>query len=82
MDRCYRHFVGCAKDKNYIAFVVGCWKVLLEENQFDGMENIKIWSDGGPKYFKISANIRFLLSLQQAQPEIDWSYNFFPFYHG
>ena len=52
--------------------MVVCSTVLLEENQFDGMENIKIWSDGG-------ANIRFLLSLQQAQPEIDSSYKFFPF---
>ncbi len=82
LNRCYRHFVGSTKDKNDINFVVGCWKVLLEEKHFNGMENIKIWSDGGPKHFKISANIRFLLSLQQAQSEIDWSYNFSPSYHG
>ncbi len=45
------------------------------------METVFIWSDGGPKHFKVSANIRFILSLQQVQPEIDWSYNFFPSYH-
>ena len=71
LDQYHRNYVGCTKDKSDIAVVVGCWKVFLEENRFDGMENIKIWSDGGPKHFKISANIRFLLSLQQAQPEID-----------
>ena len=42
LDRCYRHFVEFTKDKNDIAFVVGCWKVLLVENQFDRMKNIKI----------------------------------------
>ena len=46
------------------------------------METVIIWSDGDPKHFKISANICFILSLQQAQPEINWSYNFFPSYHG
>lgn len=82
LQRTYRHFVGATSSKNDISFVVGCWKVLMEENRFDGVEKINIWSDGGPKHFKISANIRFLLSLQQARPAQDWSYNFFPSYHG
>jgi hypothetical protein len=78
----YRHFVGNSSDKNDISFVVGCWKILLEEDKFNGMEMVKIWSDGGPKHFKISANIKFLLSLQQSKSEIIWEYNFFPSYHG
>jgi len=77
-----RYFVGNTTEKNDISFVVGCWKILLEENRFNEMETVIIWSDGGPKHFKISANICFILSLQQAQPEINWSYNFFPSYHG
>jgi hypothetical protein len=60
-------------------FAVGCWKILLEEKRFGGMETVNIWSDNGPKHFKISANIRFILSLQQAQPKVDWIYNFFQF---
>ena len=82
LKRTYRHFVGSTTEKNDISFVVGCWKIFLEENRFNKMEKVNIWSDGGPKHFKISANIRFILSLQQAQPDIDWSYNFFPSYHG
>lgn len=82
LDRYYRHFVGSSTDKNDVSFVVGCWKVVMEEKRLDRMESVKIWSDGGPKHFKISANIRFLLSLQQARPDIEWSYNFFPSYHG
>jgi hypothetical protein len=82
LKRCYRHFVGKTTDKNDISFVVGSWKVLLEENKFKNMDQIIIWSDGGPKHFKISANMRFILSLQQAWPEVNWSYNFFPSFHG
>jgi cell division protein FtsB len=82
LKRLYRHFVGRTADKNDISFVVGCWKILLEEHRFENMETVSIWSDGGPKHFKISANIRFILSLQQARPDINWIYNFFPSYHG
>ncbi len=82
LKRVYRHFVGNTTDKNNISFVVGCWKILLEEHRFENMEIVSIWSDGGPKHFKISSNIRFILSLQQAQPDIGWIYNFFPSYHG
>jgi hypothetical protein len=82
LDRTYRHFVGKTLDKNDISFVVGCWKVLLSEKWLNRMTKVNIWSDGGPKHFKISANIRFLLSLQHAQPDREWSYSFFPSYHG
>ena len=46
------------------------------------MENINIWSDGEPKHFKISINMRFVVTLQRARTDINWSYNFFPAYHG
>jgi hypothetical protein len=81
LQRTYRHFVGDIAEKNDVSFVIECWKILLDEKRFNGLETVFIWSDGGPKHFKISANIRFILSLQQAQPEIDWNYNFFPPYH-
>jgi len=82
IKRLYRHFIGNSDQKNNISFVIGCWMVLLEEKRLDNITNINIWSDGGPKHFKISANIRFLLSLQHARPNQSWSYNFFPSYHG
>jgi hypothetical protein len=82
LKRIYRHFIGDTATKNDISFVVGCWRDLLDENWFDKMKCVKIWSDGGPKHFKISANIKFLLSLQHKEDKIDWEYNFFPAYHG
>jgi hypothetical protein len=82
LQRVYRHFVGKSDDQNGVSFVIGCWKVLLDEKRLDEVQKVNIWSDGGPKHFKISSNIKFLLSLQQARPHQAWSYNFFPSYHG
>lgn len=82
LQRDYRHFVGRTGDKNNISFVIGAWLTLLESNWLKDMDIVKIWSDGGPKHFKISSNMRFLLSIQKAQPSVDWDYNFFPPYHG
>ena len=70
LEREYVHFVGKIGTKNDISFVVGSWMVLLQSNWFDGIEDIYIWSDGGPKHFKISSNMKFLLALQQERPDI------------
>jgi hypothetical protein len=82
LAREYVHFVGRIGTKNDISFVIGSWMALLESDWFNNKDTVKIWSDGGPKHFKISANMKFLLALQQEKPEVDWEYNFFSPYHG
>ena len=82
LDREYRHFVGQIGDKNDISFVVGAWLALFKSNWFNGAKVVKIWSDGGPKHFKISANMKFFLAIQQSIPTVKWIYNFFASYHG
>jgi len=47
-----------------------------------GATTVKIWSDGGPKHFKISANMKFFLAIQQNFPHVKWIYKFFASYHG
>ena len=54
----------------------------MEENTLQNMATVNIWSDGGPKHFKISSNMKFLATLQHYYKNIDWTYNFFPPYHG
>ncbi len=76
LDREYRHFIGEVGDKNGINFVVGAWLTLVEANWFNDATVVKIWSDSGPKHFKISANMKFLLALQHAKSEVTWIYNF------
>jgi hypothetical protein len=82
LGREYRHFVGEKGDKNTINFVAECWKQLLEENWFDTPSKVLIWSDGGPKHFKISANLKLFQAIQKMVPNISWKYHFFPAYHG
>ena len=82
MDREYKHFIGQVGDKNDISFVVGAWLSLFKSNWFNGASTVKVWSDGGPKHFKISANMKFFMAIQQATPEVKWIYNFFASYHG
>ena len=66
----------------YVSFVAGAWKALLDSNWFNEIKTVKIWSDGGPKHFKISANMKLLLTIQHVTPSVDWWYNFFGAYHG
>lgn len=82
LKREYKHFVGKPGEKNTISFVIGAWKELLESGWFNGIKVVKIWSDGGPKHFKISANMKFLQSVQQKYSDKIWIYNFFAPYHG
>ena len=82
LDREYKHFIGQVGDKNDISFVVGAWLSLFKSNWFNGASTVKVWSDGGPKHFKISANMKFFMAIQQATPEVKWVYNFFASYHG
>ncbi len=82
LEREYKHFLGDVGDKNTIAFVVGAWKQLLDNGWFKNIKTVKIWSDGGPKHFKISSNMKFFLAIQQAFPRKCWIYSFFAPYHG
>jgi hypothetical protein len=70
LNRIYRHFVGKSENKNDISFVVEAWKVLLEENTFQSITIVNIWSDG-PKYFKVNSNMKFLAILQHSNTEIN-----------
>ena len=62
--------------------MAGYWKVLLKEPWFNIPSKVQIWSDGGPKHFKIASNMRLLQAIQELKPDIQWEYNFFPAYHG
>jgi hypothetical protein len=65
----------------YCIFCCWRWKILLEENSFQSITTVNIWSDDGPKHFKISSNMKFLAIFQHNNTEIDWNYHFFPVYY-
>jgi hypothetical protein len=82
LKRTYRHFVGEINESNEIPFVAGSWLQILKEDWFENIETVQIWSDGGPKHFKISSNMKLLKAIQDQHGDIGWIYNFFPAYHG
>ncbi len=78
----YFHFVGSSSDqKNDIGFVTAAWKYLIKDGFFDGCSSIMIFSDGGPKHFKITSCMSFFAAMQK-HLGIKISYNFFGSNHG
>eukprot|EP00734_Pompholyxophrys_sp_LG126_P000261 Pompholyxophrys_sp_v1_NODE_77_length_2346_cov_4.460733.p2 type:complete len:140 gc:universal NODE_77_length_2346_cov_4.460733:772-1191(+) len=72
----YFHYVGeTSNTKNNINFVTAAWHNLLTtKNVFDGMRRVVIWSDGGPKHFRISACMQFFNFLKK-NVLLDFQYN-------
>jgi hypothetical protein len=68
-------------DKNDIKFVVAAWIQMVLQGIFEPYKSIEIWSDGGPKHFKITASIVFFGTLQNYFNK-KITYNFFTSYHG
>lgn len=79
----YHHFVAESSDiSNDIVFVICCWEILAGSILLDDYEQIDIWSDGGPKHFKISACMQYFSQLQTLRSTQKIVYNFFFAYHG
>jgi len=74
--------VGSSSEtKNNIDFVVAVWKHMLDNNFFKDFSKALVFSDGGPKHFKITANMSFFAAVQdQLQKTVE--YFFFESNHG
>src|SRR5690606_25957164 len=76
------HFVAnSTSEPNDYWFMIEAWKQLVELPQFQGVEIINIWSDGGGKHFKTTPTITFFARLQQTVGKTFY-YNFFASHHG
>ena len=65
-ERRYFHFVGQSKEtKNNIDFVVAVWKLMVQDDFFRDFTKLLVFSDGGPKHFKISSNMSFFAAVQE-----------------
>ena len=75
----FYHYVGEIGRKNDVGFVISCLKdlapLISEFNQ------AHLWSDGGPKHFKVSSLMNFMIDLQAAT-STTITYHFFVSYHG
>jgi len=83
LDCTYRHFIAPNDaTKNDIRFVIAAWEQLLQEGWFTNTSTVHIWSDGGPKHFKITANMYYMSYLAERFVQLTFIYNFFESYHG
>lgn len=58
---CYHFVAGSQGFKNDIHFVVTCWLQLIRDGVFNHVRQLDIFSDGGPKHFKLSPTIFLVL---------------------
>ena len=58
----YHHFIGEIGEKNTLPFVVHVFEtsVVPLAQRF---RSVQLWSDGGPKHFKISSLLEYLNNL-------------------
>lgn len=81
-SRKYFHVSPNTKSPNDIRFVDEAWFLLLRREPFLHATSIEIWSDGGPKHYKISTNMYLWSSVQAQRPSCAIKYDFFASYHG
>ena len=77
-----KYFLFLRPSKNDIRFVIQGWKKLLAEKVLDGVVAVHVWSDGGPKHFKMSANMVLMSIIDEELGKQKLNYNFFEAYHG
>jgi len=78
----YHHYVGEGDTKNDIFFVIAVWEHIFKNNLIpQHITTIHIWSDGGPKHFKITACM-YYFSLLAHRFKKTITYHFYQSYHG
>ena len=84
LDTRYFHFVAdTTENTNDKYFVFGVWLRLLAMDFLRGGKLVQIWSDGGPKHFKIRATLHFFAYLAyKYRGTHEFRYNFFLENHG
>ena len=78
---CYCYLPPTMRESNDIDFVKAAWNHFIDLAAIKGFKTFNIWSDGGPKHFKIAENIRFFYQLAINKSKKIF-YNFFESYHG
>lgn len=83
-DQYSRHYFDylCEKESHDTLFVRQAWHHLLKTSDlFQNIDEILLWSDGGPHHFKIFRTLYLMWQLQH-EYDITIQYNFFASAHG
>ena len=77
LKRVYRHFIAPnSRVKNDCLFVFGVWKQMVQSGVFNGYNKVTVFSDGGPKHFKMTGTMTFFAFLKN-RLNLDLTYHFF-----
>src|SRR4051794_25939284 len=68
-------------ENNDFPVVHKVWDILITHPILEKIEKLILWSDGGPKHFKISKNLYYLSTIKHTYNK-EVIYNFFTSYHG
>jgi len=71
--------VGVAND---MLAVIACHRIFFNEPLVKNATNLSFWSDGGPKRFKLTANLAHMSAYARARFPANVDLNFFASYHG
>jgi hypothetical protein len=80
-----RHFfnyflpVGVSND---MLAVIACHRIFFNEPLVKNATNLSFWSDGGPKHFKLTANLAHMSAYARTRFPDKVTLNFFASYHG
>ena len=70
------NFLAKTKEKEDFYFLREAWIALLDTPLMKRFKNIKIFSDGGPKHFKIRKSLYLFSLLQDAYPQyFQWTFS-------
>jgi len=75
------NFLAKTKEKEDFYFLREAWMTLLDTPLLKKFQTIKIFSDGGPKHFKIRKSLYLFSLLEEAYPQT-FQWNFFQSCHG
>jgi len=83
VERHYFHYFLPPGISNDMLAVIACHRIFFNEPLIKNATRLSFWNDGGPKHFKLTANLAHMCSFASTrQNPASVSLNFFPSYHG
>lgn len=82
INRHYYHYMLPPGVKNDILAVIACHRLFFQKPLIKQATELSFGNDGGPKHFKLTANLAHMWAFAQTNPGIRTTQHFFVSYHG
>jgi len=78
----YFHYLLPPAVKNDILAIIACHRLFFQEPLVKNATELSFWNDGGPKHFKLTANLAHMWAFAATNAGKKITQNFFVSYHG